>query len=408
MTNHRWLAVLLLSLLASCGSKPPVAAQAVDRSSPPRKEEKSSTEVALSEKQIAEAKIGVEEIRERNLPRTIRATGRVALNENKTWRVGAITDGRAMQVSVNVGDTVKTGQPLARLHSHDVHEGRASYQKALSEVSRWKAQESHARRTRDRMKRLYELKAGSLEQLDHAEADLRNAEEAIKQAQFEVERTKTHLVDFLDVPIDEPSDHKAGDHGDEDLIPVKSPASGIVLTRSVTIGTVVQPGGEMFVITDPSLLWVMAAVAEEHLGSLRIGMPVAVSVQAFPGRSFRGQLLKLGEQLDPATRTIQARVEVPNPGGLLKPEMYADTDFETAASQPAVLVPESAIQEVKGQQVVFVEKAAGKFEATAIQTGRQVSGLVEAMDGLKSGDRVVTRGSFILKSQLLRKSLDEE
>lgn len=394
-------------LLAACGSKPPEAVQPAAKTEAP-KVEKSASEVVLDARQLAEAKIVVEEVRKRSLPQSIRATGRVAINENKTWRIGAITDGRATQVMVNAGDSVKPDQVLARLHSHDVHEGRAQYQKALSELARWKAQESHMRRTRDRMKKLYELKAGSFEQLDHSEADLRNAEEAIRQAQYEVERTKTHLLDFLEVPIDDPATHSAGDHGEEDLIPVKSPAAGIVISRTVTIGTVVQPGGEMFVITDPSMLWVIAAVAEEHLGKLRIGMPVSITVQAYPGHPFRGRLVKLGEQLDPATRTIQARIEVPNPGRLLKPEMYASADLETTSTETAVLVPEAAIQEVKGQQAVFVERAPGRFEAVAIQTGRQVSGLVEAIDGLRSGDRVATGGSFILKSQLLRKSLDEE
>jgi cobalt-zinc-cadmium efflux system membrane fusion protein len=402
---HTLASLTTALLIAGCGSKPPEAVQAVAKVA---EEKPSATEVVLNPAQIAEARISSEPVRERTLPLTIRATGRVAINENRTWRVGAITDGRAVMVVVNVGDSVKEGQTLARLHSHDVHEGRAAYQKARSEMARWKAQEVHTRRTRDRMKRLYELKAGSLEQLDHAEADLRNAEEALRQAEFEIERSKTHLIDFLNVELDEPSHHKAGEHGAEDQVPVKAPAPGIVLIRNVTVGTVVQPGTEMFVITDPTTLWVIAAVAEADLGRLRIGMPVSVSVQAYPDRTFRGRLVKLDEKLDPETRTIQARIEVPNAGGELKPEMYADAGLETASGQPALLVPETAIHELKGQQVVFVEKSPGRFEPAAIVTGRQMNGQVEVSEGLRPADRVVIRGGFMLKSQLLRRSLDEE
>ncbi len=169
-----------------------------------------------------------------------------------------------------------------------------------------------------------------------------------------------------------------------------------------------QPGAEMFVVTDTASLWMIAAVAEEDLGKLRIGMPVRVSVKAHPDRVFSGRLTKFGEQLDPATRTIQARVELPNSGGPLKPEMYATAEFETTATRSAMIAPEIALQEVKGQTVLFVERSPGHFEAVAVETGRSTGGMVEIAQGLEPGARVAVKGAFILKSQLLRKSLDEE
>ncbi len=171
-----------LLLAVGCGQKPPEAVQAVEKPAAKAEEKGPSTEVVLDAAAMAASRVTVEAVTRRSLPETVRATGRIALNENRTWRVGAMTDGRAVQVLVNVGDIVKQGQVLARLHSHEVHEGRASYQKARSELARWKALESHSRRTRDRLKKLIELKAAAVEQLDHAENELRGAEEGIKQA----------------------------------------------------------------------------------------------------------------------------------------------------------------------------------------------------------------------------------
>ncbi len=399
------LAVAAVVLLAACGKAPPPP-ESVQAGGKPETAKDTTAHVTLDSAAQLQARIGVEPAVERILPETIRASGRISINENKTWRVGAITDGRLVRVTVNVGDSVKQGQILARLHSHDVHESRAAYQKALSELARLKAQDIHARRARDRAKTLLSLKAASQEQVEHAEAELRNAEESIKQAEFELERAKTHLVEFLEVPLDHGA--HAGEHDDDELIPTKSPANGIVLIRHVTVGSVVQPGGQMFTITDPTTLWMIAAVAEEHFGKLRIGMPVNVGVQAHPGRTFAGRLVKLGEQLDPSTRTIQARIELSNPQGMLKPEMYADADLEMRGTRPVVLTSEAALQELKGQTVVFVERSAGRFEPTSVRTGRTRGGLVEIEQGLAAGDRVVTRGGFVLKSQLLRKSLEEE
>jgi cobalt-zinc-cadmium efflux system membrane fusion protein len=201
-------------------------------------------------------------------------------------------------------------------------------------------------------------------------------------------------------------DHEE-DHGDEDLVPIKAPAAGTVLARSVTPGTVVSPSSEMFVITDLSRLWVAAAVNEEHLAKLREGLTARVYVQAYPDRAFTGTLTKIGEGLDPATRTIQARIEVPNEKGLLKPEMYATVDILAGGSEPALLVPQSAPQEVNGQTAVFVYKGGGRFEVRPIATGRVIEGLLEVVAGLKDGEKIVTRGAFVLKSQLLKSTMGE-
>ncbi|MFN7924905.1 MAG: efflux RND transporter periplasmic adaptor subunit [Bryobacteraceae bacterium] len=406
--------VALASLIAlwSCGSKPTgsVEATAPPKEAAPPKSEGSSSEVKLDAAAQKQAGISSEAVTIRSVPETIRTTGRIVVNEERTWKVGAMTDGRIVKVRVNIGDHVAAGQVLAAMHSHDVHEGRASYQKAQKEVARLKATEEQALRVRDRAKKLYELKAASLEQVEHAEFELKNTRALIEQAEIELTRTKTHLIDFLGVQLDEPEHHAGAEHGDEDFITIKVPpgAGGVVLQRNVTEGSVVQPGGEAFVIADLGTLWMIAAVGEEHFPQLRIGMPASVTVQAHSGRTFTGRISRLGDQLDPATRTIQARIELQNTNGLLKPEMYAEAALSLPGQRAAMFVQETALQEVKGAPVLFVRRGSGAFEAVTVETGRSSGGALEIVHGLKEGDEVVTRGAFALKSALLKSALAEE
>jgi cobalt-zinc-cadmium efflux system membrane fusion protein len=398
--------LLLAAVMAGCGGSktPSVTAQAAKPPSDPKAE----NTVILDDAARKQAQIVAEPAEARSLPEALRVTGRITRDENKSWRVGAVTDGRIVSVQVNAGDRVAQGQVLARMHSHDIHESRAAYRKAVGEEVRLKSMAAYSLRTRDRAKRLLDLKAASLEQVDHAETELRNAQAAVASAGIEVERVRNHLVEFLGVAAEEPEHHAGGVHGDEDLIPIKSPAAGIVLERNVTPGTVVEPASETFVISDLSSVWMIAQVGEEGLARLRAGMAVDVFVQAFPGRAFRGRIARLGDELDPTTRTVKARVDLTNPSGQLKPEMYAAAELNLGGTRPAVFVPEDAVQEVNNHPAVFIEKSRGRFEARPVETGRLINGRVEITSGVSAGEQVVTKGSFVLKSQLLKASLAEE
>ena len=399
--------IALCLLLTGCTKQNPATPQA----EPTKKGDAQSASgrvVSLDQRMQREGGIVVEPARKRSVPQSIRATGRITVNELRTWRVGAVTDGRIIRILVNPGDSVTKGQVLARMHSHDIHEARALYRKAISDLDRLKSLEAYSQRTRDRMRRLHELKAASLEQVDHAETDLRSAQAGTRQAQVEVERTQQHMVEFLQIPLDEPKGHAEGvEEPDSDLIPIKSPATGTILARNVTPGTVVNASGDLFVVSDLSQLWVIAAVNEEYLPRLKPGLPASISVQAYPNESFGGRITRIGEELDATTRTVKARIEVPNLRGRLKPEMYVSSEISTGGSDLAIFVPQSAPQEVDGQTVVFVRTAPDRFEVRPVAFGRTVEGLLEATNGLREGESVVTRGSFLLKSQLMKSSMRE-
>lgn len=396
----------LAAALAGCQKEPPRAAPAP----PAAAEAEPHRVVELDEKALAQAGVRVEPVEVRRVPVTVRANGRLAANEEHTWRVGAITDGRIMQVLVRVGDRVEKGQVLARMFSHDVHESRAMYRRAVAEFNRLQSNLEYARRQRDRLRRLFEMKAASQEQVDTAENELRNAETALRAAEIEVSRTRQHLVEFLEIPVEGPEHKEPGVAAlsDDDLIPIRAPAAGVVISRLVTAGSVVQPSSELFVISDLSSIWVIAAVQEEYLPRVRPGMMARVSVQAYPDRPFHGRVLRVDEKLDPETRTVQAIIEIDNRGGLLKPEMYGVVELESGESDEGLYVLQSAIQDLNGQPTVFVETARGRFEPRPVETGRSIDRLIEIRRGLRAGERIVAEGGFVLKSQLLKSALSED
>lgn len=403
-----YLAAAALALLLAACSRPPAS------TAPPQPEQKSPDSpklVELDSASLKEVTLAVAPVLLRSIPLTIRANGRLTTNENTTWRVGSVTDGRIVIVSAKVGDRVSKGQILARMHSHDIHESRALYRKALSDLNRLTAGVEFSTRQRDRLSRLFALKAASQEQLDSANNELRIARSSVTSAEIELNRTRLHLTDFLGVSVDGPEEHLHDANPEthvEDLIPVRAPADGIILTRDITPGAVVTAANDLFSICDLSTIWALAAVQEAHLAQLRAGMAASLTVQAYPDRAFRGRVLKIDDKLDPETRTVSVRIEIDNRHALLKPEMYATVELSAGGSESALFVPQEAVQDVNGQATLFLELKPGQYQPRPVQTGRTLDGLVQILRGLQAGDRVVGAGSFILKSQFLKSSMAEE
>jgi membrane fusion protein, heavy metal efflux system len=394
------LIVLVAVALCSCGQKPPAPAEAAQKA----KERESSSTITLDAEAQQKAHLVVSTLEARDVAQSLTAPGQLAVNEDRTWRVGAIASGKVDELTVRVGDSVRAEQILGRIHSHDTHEARAAYQQASTELERARAAEAYSKRRRDRAQRLLELKAGSRQDVESAEAEVRNAQAAIEKARSEVAKERAHITEILHIPIDE--GQTASGSVDEG-IPIFAPASGVVLERKITVGSVVNAGDELLSLSDTHSLWMIAAANEADLGKLRPGQAVRIDVRAYPDREFSGRILKLGEQLDSTTRTLQIRILVPNPQGLLKPEMYATAGIAEAAKRSVLVLPEEAIQDISGVSAVFVRRSPTEFEPRTIKTGQHADGKAEIIEGLKAGDAVVVKGSFLLKSQLLRRAIEE-
>ncbi|HUV96305.1 MAG TPA: efflux RND transporter periplasmic adaptor subunit, partial [Acidobacteriaceae bacterium] len=201
--------------------------------------------------------------------------GKIALPDNESWRVGVLSSGRVERVYANLGDYVKEGTVMARMHSHDVHEAQAAYAMAKSDQTRGAAAASLAQVNLDRVQRLYVLKAASVEQVEQARQELVNANAALANAKTDVTRNRVHLEDNLG--IDPDATLESGSM-EKELIPIVAPASGYVLQKNVTPGTTIGPGLDAFVIGDLKHLWMLASVGQESLAKIHVGQSAQITL----------------------------------------------------------------------------------------------------------------------------------
>ena len=400
MRRERLILVAGMLCLGACSN--PKASTEI----PAAKEAKpNADEVVLSAERQAAAMIEIQPAVVSQEPAMLRVKGRIALADDRIWRVGVRTVGSVVAVYAGLGDYVHKGQILARYHADEVRDSRAQYRAAVSELNRAKAAALQAQRNRDRAQRLLDLKAGSLQQVELAQQDVMTAQAAIKKAEIEVDRGRDLLEDDLRVPADPPADRK---DETEDNVPIIAPADGYIIEKNVTPGKTVELSSVTFVIGDLSRVWMFAAVRQEDLDKLRVGQGAFVTLPGSEGSRFPGKITNLGQQFDPETRVMQVRIELGNAGNRLRPEMLANAEIPVGGGKPALLVPSDAVQQVNGQDVVFVRSAADRFAAHPVSVGETSGGKTPILEGIKAGDQIVVRGSFILKSQLLKSTLESE
>ena len=361
--------------------------------------------VQVSAEEQKTAGIRVVEVEPRSVARTLTVPGQVMMNEQRTAHVAPYSDGRVMDVLKVQGDMVRRGDVLARLHSHSVHETVGALAQDFANVTRQTAAVTYAQEKRDRYAHLYEIQAASLEQKQGSEQELVEAKTDLHNAQAAVTMEREHLGDLLQVPPESLTQSNLYAH---ELVPITSPIAGTVVVRSVTPGMVLEPGNEVFTVSDLSEVWVLAAVNEADLSHVRVGQKVEVRTGAWPRDSFPGTVTLIGSSLDPQTRTVQVRATLRNPGNRLKPQMYATVMVEEAETRQAIFVPEDALQEMNGVQVAFVTPDGTHFTPHALKVLPPVNGQVEVTDGLRPGDHVAVAGAFVLKSDLLKATIGEE
>lgn len=395
-----WMLVCSV-LVTACGGGAPAPADEAGRA--PTQPKTPKDQIALSADEQSTGKIETQPAEATDAAITLRASGRIARADDRVWRVGVRTEGLVRLVLVNVGDIVRKDQALARYHADEVREERAKYRNAVSERQRLNAAAALAKRNYERMQSLLDLKAASVLQVDQARQDLVAAEAAATNAQTEVERTTDVLEDDLRVPVDpKPGDEEA------DLVPIFAPAAGYVLEKTITPGRTIAPGQDAFVIGDLSRVWMLASVRQESLGQLRVGQSATVTLPGVADERFVGRITNLGQELDPTTRVMQVRIALDNPGQRLRPEMLANADISIGQSAPALTVPSDAVQQINGQDVLFVRTAPDRFTVRPVRVGMTADGKTPVLEGLANGEQVVVHGSFTLKSHLLRSTMEGE
>jgi cobalt-zinc-cadmium efflux system membrane fusion protein len=362
----------------------------------------SNKTVSLPEAAQRQAGISTAAVKRMTRSDRVEAPGVLALDEKRTARLGSMVEGMVVKAFAEVGDRVGTGKVLAEMHSHVVHDAWADYRKAMAERRRRELEQSFARQNEERAKRLLADKAVSEQEVRRAETDRAAADEQLDMAKTEVRRAEEALEHYGVTNAEDPS----GESGE--YIPVRSPLNGVVLEKSVTQGTAVTVGTPLYVVADLSELWAVAEIDETQVALVRAGRPVELRVSAYPGQSFAGRITFVGDTVNPKTRRIAVRCQVPNTDGRLKPEMYAALTLSAGEPHEVLTVPSAAIQEIEARPLVFVKTASGSYERRDVAIGEEVDGWVEVRSGVREGESVATTGSFLLKSELLKGSLAEE
>jgi multidrug efflux pump subunit AcrA (membrane-fusion protein) len=189
---------------------------------------------------------------------------------------------------------------------------------------------------------------------------------------------------------------------------LKAPIDGVIVDRKASMGELVGKDKEIFTISDPNDLWVIAEIKERDIGAVKAGQDASFSVLAYPGETFRGKIMRVANAVEAQSRTVEARIEASNPDGRLKPGMFADVEITTTMLSNVLVIPDSALQTDGDSQIVFVALDGTKFEKRPVKLGIEQHNRAQVLDGLKPGETVVTQGSFVLKSEMLKGELGEE
>jgi membrane fusion protein, heavy metal efflux system len=360
--------------------------------------------VALTTEALRNAEIKTIEVHPRPLQEWIEATGVVEPDLNRVARVRALARGIVRRVLVRPGEHVQAGQVLFEFDNVEMGELVGEYRTLLSQKGKLEARLTLTEQAAERARSLVAAQA-----LAQKELELRTAEQREAQAELEAHVAGMNAVagklrrfgmreDQLSILSSETST----------LNSVKAPQSGVILDFQIASGEVLTADQEVMTIADLEHLWTIASVYERDLGRVKTGQTAEISFVGFPGQKFSGKITQVDQRLDAETRTAKVRVELDNTVQKLKLEMFGTVRLPTQDPRVVPAIPDTALQQVDGKDSVFIQTKPNEFQKRDIELGHKADGWVEVVNGLKSGERVVTQGSFYLKSTLLKETLKED
>ena len=324
----------------------------------------------------------------------IQATANIKPNAYKLTHVSPRIEGKAVNVTAELGDLVKPGDTLALLDSIELGSKKSAFRRARTTLLVNKA-------NYEREKRLFKQQISS-------EKDYLDAKGAYQQSlvSYQAAFEALELVGLSHQDIEAIIESKGGHHP-LSFFSLTAPQAGTIIARHITPGELITPSDKPFTIADLTTVWILLDIYEKDLANVQEGANVRITVDSYPGETFRGTVVYLSNLVNPDTRTIEARVEIPNPHGRLRPGMFARASIASSGSmdKKSLVVPQDAIQHITEQPVAFVEEQPGTYEKRIVTLGSVDDPYVEVLAGLKEGERVVTKGSFYLKSVLLEETL---
>ena len=425
------------------GTKPPAKAVSEEAKHGESKEASERQEVVLSPEALRTAGIEIVGVTQRPAVALLTVTGSVETNQQQMQQVTPLVGGRVERVNVALGDRVKTGMVLATIASPEIAEMRGKLSEAqtklqlaqrnLQRVQRAenrvgvlsaKAKLDEADATLRRTRRLIELGVGAGKDLVTAEANYKTAKaeydfqsnislnREVHEAQAEADTARSEVSHF-EQSLQALGAASNSSGASTALIAVRAPASGAITERFVNPGSGVEASKPLFTIANIATVWVIANVPEAQVANVRIGTPAEIRSQAIGSAAVAGHVNYIDPQLNQETHTARVRVEVGNAGERLKPGMFVEVGFQAGTGKATgedLVIPSEAIQKIGDRTIVFVpeENEPGHFKVRNVELGAEVGGFRRVLSGLTLEDKVVTKGSFTLKAQLMKSQFGED
>jgi cobalt-zinc-cadmium efflux system membrane fusion protein len=318
--------------------------------------------------------------------------GTVTPNQHAMAEITALVRGRVIDVYADLGQEVKAGSLLALLYSGELGMAQSAYLKAGAKLY-------VADRAYRRAQILLKEKVIGL-----AEAQRREGEMISARAEKRESHDRLLLLGMTEEEIRKMD----RDQTIRSYVPILAPFDGRVINRNLTKGEVVETTEKLFAVADLSDVWVLGNIPEKDIPFIRqeaSNQKVEILLNAYPNEVFQGTVTYVGDVLEARTRTMNVRIEVPNPDRKLKPEMYATIRVYSEPEKNVLAVPVEAVQRERERQFVFVQRDDETYEVRNVTLGESNGVVVKVLGGLREGDKIVTAGAFILKSELLGEQL---
>ena len=364
-----FLLIILSAFLIGCGNNTENHDEQEDY--PERKHSDEMSELALTSHQLEHIDLKTETAETKEVDVPLMLSGRIALNEALTAHITSRVRGRIEKVHAVISDRVQKGEVLLELYSQE-----------------FLAMQSEFIQAEERIKRIKE----------------NDPEHATAKAIYESAKKKLEVIGLTEEEIQQLADN----HTPLTLLPVRAPFSGTLLSGEARLGEFVDVGQDHFVLANLQNLWVLADVFEKDLPLIREGITGEVIPSAYANESYKAKLTRIYDIVESTSRTIKARFEVSNSSNKLKPEMFVTGKGSSKLGGTNPKVSSSSIMKEKNGAYVFVAVNDTTFQRREIRLGKETKDYTEVLEGLKAGEKVVTRGTFYLKSELAKETFVEE
>ena len=378
--------------LPAADSRPDTSAAGLPRSQRPPDSTCKKHELQvqfLSSTTLKDAGLEFARVQRRKVSHDIFCNAEIIYDGNRHARLSPRAEGVVYQVFKDLGDSVEEGDVLAVVDSAELGKTKAEYLQAQARVSLWE-------RNHKRDKVLFKKRASTKRELLESETQLAESRVSLSRA---TQRLKN--LGLTEKDIAELENNRVA----SSLLNLTAPFSGTIVERTAVIGEVVKTTKELFTIADTSQMWAILDVYEADLGYVRTGQTVSITVEGSQNLSGEGIITWISMHVDQRTRTLKARVEIVNSDGMLRAGMFSKARVNVWGPEPAIVVPKTAVQWEGCCNTVFVKKSDVQFEPRKVRLGFDTGPWFVVEEGLVVGEDVVTTGSFLLKTELMKGSI---